>query len=159
LRGHSKSSILATSVWAPEISGQSGAITPKIGGVLLPEIDKVALASVELQVAAQIRSGVSSVAQCAWASPAGRQLTNALLFSQPVSISVERRWPLSGEQGCRLISSLRVIFDLSSANVDTRLCGVAKKTLTAITKHRILSFLLLRRTQRFEEYGRGSSTE
>ena len=106
-----------------------------------------------------IRSGVSSVGQCAWASPAGRQLTNALSFSQPVSISVERRWPLQGEQGCRLVSSLRVIFDLSSANVDSRLCGIAKKTLTAITKHRILSFLLLRRTQRFEEYGRGSSTE
>jgi hypothetical protein len=57
------------------------------------------------------------------------------------------------------VSSALVIFDLSSANVDTRLCGVAKKTLTAITKHRILSFLVLRRTQRFEEYGRGSSTE
>ena len=52
-----------------------------------------------------IRPGVSSVGQCAWASPAGRQLTNALSFSQPVSISVERRWPLPGEQGCRLVSS------------------------------------------------------
>jgi hypothetical protein len=50
------------------------------------------------------------------------------------------------------VSSRLVIFDLSSANVDTRLCGAAKKALTTIIKHRILSFLLLRRTKRFEEY-------
>ena len=53
----------------------------------------------------KIWSGVSSVGQCAWASPAERQLKNALSFSQPASISVERRWPLLGEQGCRLFSS------------------------------------------------------
>ena len=102
------------------------------------------------------RSGVSSVARCAWAPPAGRQLTNVLSFSQQ-HLSW---WKADGHyQASRAaVSSDLVIFDLPSANVDTRLCGVAKKTLTTIIKHRILSFLLLRRTQRFEEYGRGSST-
>jgi len=89
-----------------------------------------------------------------WRAPDER----IVIFAASIYLG-ERRWPLPGEQGCRLVSSLRVIFDLSSANVDSRLCGIAKKTLTAITKHRILSFLLLRRTQRFEEYSRGSSTE
>jgi hypothetical protein len=104
----------------------------------------------------RIRSGVSSAAQYAWASPVGGQLTNALSFSQPVSISVKEDGHYQVSRTA--VSSRLVIFDPSSADVDSRLCGIAKKTLTAIAKHRILSFLLLRRTQRFEEYSRGSST-